>query len=258
MAKEQLTQERNELYKRQFDLLSNGTTEYDYMVNYFRTTLFPTLPAMGHFLDIGCGRGNYARPLSEDFDQTTVVEVNSVYFDEVLGWGEDNGRNIGGYNDDWVNVKLDGELDFILMSHMLYYVDPPETRPAFIRKAYNLLKPGGLLVITLNSSGCGIRHIYKTFFPYEEYEAMPTGEEIAAILHHLGYPRIETKVYPAEITVPSHEDMGSLVDFMLMRLVSFDTEEKIAQRSEYIDEYLTRGKKYIMDSEGTMVLLRKP
>ena len=256
--KEALTQERNELYKRQFDLLSDGTTEYNYMVNYFRTTLFPTLPAMGHFLDIGCGRGNYARPLSADFDRTTVVEINPVYFYEVLDWGRDNRRNIDGYNDDWVNVPLDAELDFILMSHMLYYVDPPESRPAFIRKAYNLLKPGGLLVITLNSEECGIRHIYKTFFPPEEVAYMPTGEEIAAILQHLGYPRIEAKIYPAEITVPSHDDMASLVEFMLMRLVAFDTEEKIARRTQYIDEYLTRGDKFIMDSEGTMVVLRKP
>jgi SAM-dependent methyltransferase len=258
MGKEKITQERNVLYKEQFDILSSGSTEYPYLINHFRTEIFPTLRKKERFLDIGCGRGNLARPLSADFDQTTVIEMNPIYYDEVLEWGKANGRNINGYNGDWAHVDLDAEVDFALMSHMLYYVDPPSVRPAFIRKAYDLVRPGGMLVIILNAEVCGIRHVYQAFFPQKDYDDMPSGPGIAAILRAEGYPNVEEITYPAIIETPTKEAMGLLVDFMLLRLVSFDTEEKIAKRSQYIDEYLTRGEKFIMDSEGTMVVLRKP
>ncbi|MDQ7026590.1 MAG: class I SAM-dependent methyltransferase [Anaerolineae bacterium] len=260
MVKEQLTTERNELYKEQFDMLSIGTTEYPYMAKFFENEIFPHLPAQGHFLDVGCGRGNYARPFSEYFTQTTVVEVNEVYFNEVTAWISAQGRNINGYNRDWLEVTLgDVQLDLVLMSHVLYYIDA-DKRSRFIRKAYDLLKPGGYQVIVLNSEGCGIRKVYKEFYPQDEYEAMPSGEAMAALLRDEGrYPHIEERIFPAEITVESHHAMEMLIDFLLLRQVPFETEAQIAHRSQYVkNNLLCDDGQYIMDSEGTMIILRKP
>lgn len=258
MAKEQPTTERDTLYKEQFDLLSFNTTEYEYMLRFYETTLLPQLPAREHFLDVGCGRGNSTRPLSAKFARTTIVEVNPVYFAEVTEWARAEGRNVTGYNADWLDVSLENvQPDFALMSHILYYVDP-EKRSPFIRKAYDLLKPGGILLIVLMSAGSGTRHLYKTFLSQTEYEYMPYGEAIAALLRDEGYPDVQEMVFPVEITVPTHRDMEMLIDFMLLQRVAFDTEERLAQRTHYIEEHLTRNGALVMDNEGTKVIVRKP
>ena len=64
MRDDALTPQRNALYKSQFDSLSENTTEYREMRQLFETEIFPKLPSMKRFLDIGAGRGNYARPFS--------------------------------------------------------------------------------------------------------------------------------------------------------------------------------------------------
>lgn len=247
---------RNRLYKEQFDLLSFHTTEYDDMRDFLRTEIFPKLPAMEHFLDIGAGRGNYARPFSQEFEQTTIVEPNEVFCEEILAWAAQNRSSIESHNGEWQSVDFRAKVDLILMSHMLYYV-PKKERMAFIRKAYNQLKPGGYLLIVLNSEDCGIRKVYEAFYPEDLYEAMPYGEEIAAMMRGEGYPDVEEQLFPAEITVPTMEDLYSLIDFLLLRKIPFDTEEMIMRRQKFIEDNLIRNGDLVVDSEGTIVTVKK-
>jgi|GEM_PF-3494566 len=250
-------QKRSKLYKSQFDLLSFHTTEYDHMREYFRSEIFSRLPEKGHFLDIGAGRGNYARPFSQEFTQTTIIEPNDIYFQEILDWAIEGGIHISGHNAGWLEVDFEHTVDLILMSHMLYYV-PESDRLAFIQKAYEHLKPGGYLVIVLNSEGCGIRKVYKEFYPSELYDAMPYGEQIAGMLRDNGYSNVMQEVFPAEITVPTYNDMCQLIDFLLLRKVTFETEEIIQRRNVFIATNLVQGKQFIIDSEGTRVIVHKP
>lgn len=257
MTDDIMSPKRNRLYKEQFDILSFHTTEYDDMLGFLRTEIFPKLPAMEHFLDIGAGRGNYARPFSQEFKHTTIVEPNEVYFKEILAWASENGSQIEGYNCEWQSVDFRARVDLILMSHMLYYV-PKNERMKLIRKAYNQLKQGGYLVIVLNSEGCGIREVYEAFYPEHLYEAMPTGEEIAAMMRDEGYQEVVEQIFPAKITVPTMEDLYLLIDFLLLRKIPFDTDEMIVRRQRFVEDFLIRDGELVVDSEGTIVIVKKP
>src|SRR5215203_3177222 len=100
MLQEKLTPTRNALYKKQFDILSFGASEYPNTIKFFKKEIFPKLPATANFLDVGCGRGNYARPFTEEFDLTTIVDINTVFYDDIIKWAEENGRKLNGYNAD--------------------------------------------------------------------------------------------------------------------------------------------------------------
>jgi SAM-dependent methyltransferase len=257
MHDDALTPERNALYKAQFDSLSENTTEYRDMRQFFEDKIFPDLPALSHFLDIGAGRGNYARPFSLLFEQTTIVEPNEVFVNDTLDWAKEAGSNLRAFNASWQDlVWQGGETDLVLMSHMLYYV-PKMQRLTFIRKAYETLKRGGLLLIVLNSDICGIRDVYKAFYTKDLLDEMPFGEEIAALLRAEGYPNVEERIFPAVITLPSREEAAQLIDFLLLRRVPFNDEESIAKREAFIDANLLHDSKYQMDSQGTIVILRK-
>lgn len=256
MRDDVLSPERNALYKAQFDSLSENTTEYRDMRRFFEEEIFPQLPSMGHFLDIGAGRGNYARPFSLLCEQTTIIEPNDVFFQEIMAWGKEAGSNISGYQADWLDVDFMGEADLVLMSHMLYYVDKAK-RLDFIRKAYAHVRTGGMMMIVLNAEQCGIREVYKAFYPQDLLEAMPYGEAIAALLTAEGFT-VEEKPFPALITLPNREEMAQLIDFLLLRRVSFDDAANQQKRETFIDAHCFKDGKYIMDSNGSVVMVRKP
>ena len=259
MLQEKLTPSRNKLYQKQFDILSFGASEYPNMIRYFKKEIFPKLPAKANFLDVGCGRGNYARPFTEEFDHTTVVDVNTVFYEDIIKWAKENGRNLSGYNADWLTVDTGAtQFDFVIMSHVLYYIHP-DKRSWFIRKGYNALKPGGYQIIVLNAEDCGIRDVYREFYSHERYQAMPYGEGIAAMLRAEGmYPQVDEKIFLEDFHVPTQQDMEMLIDFLLLREVPFETEAQIAHRTKYINECLVRGGKYIMDAASTIVIIHKP
>jgi SAM-dependent methyltransferase len=259
MLQEKLTPTRNKLYQKQFDILSFGASEYPNMIRFFKSEIFPKLPAKANFLDIGCGRGNYARPFTEEFDQTTIVDINTVFYDDIIKWAAENGRNLKGHNDDWLAVDTGKtQYDFVMMSHVLYYI-PPEKRSYFILKGYYALKPGGYQIIVLNAEDCGIRDVYREFYTPERYQTMPYGEGIAAMLRKEGmYPHVEEKIFLEDFHVPTHQDMEMLIDFLLLREVPFQTEAQIAHRTDYINKNLIRDGKYVMDAASTIVMIHKP
>lgn len=257
MADDTLMPEHNKLYKKQFDLLSDYTTEYEDMREFLRKEIFPKLPSQGHFLDIGAGRGNYAQPFSQEFTQTTIIEPNKMFFDDILVWAKANGTRIAGYNSAWQMVDLESQADFILISHMLYYV-PKDKRLGFIQKAYDVLNPGGYMLIVLNSEDSGIRKIYKEFYPEDLYAEMPSGEEIAELMRTNGFTDAVEQIFPAEITVPSMEDLYSLIDFLLLRKIPFTSDEMLARRQTFIENNLICNGDFVVDSEGTIVIMKKP
>ncbi len=249
--------ERNKLYKEQFDILTFNTQEYDDMRSFLRNQIFPKLPAMGHFLDIGAGRGNYVRHFSQEFTRTTIVEPNDVFFGEIQTWARENNVDIEGHNCTWQDVEFDAQVDLLLMSHMLYYV-PQAERLDFIRKAYQHLKPGGCLIIALNAEGDGTREIYKAFCPPDMYASMPSGEEIAQLMRDNGFPNVQEEYVPAEISVPTMNDLHMLIDFLLLRKIPFETAKQIKHRQDFIEAHLIRDGKLVLNSDSTIVVVQKP
>ena len=102
------------------------------------------------FLDIGAGPGKITQLLSKKFIKTYIVEPNENYND----FYKEN--NFITYNLNYMDYNLDKKYDFILCSHVLYYVGDKDWT-AFIKKIYDSLEKGGKAVIVLIAPK-GIRH----------------------------------------------------------------------------------------------------
>jgi hypothetical protein len=121
-----------------------------------------------------------------------------------------------------------------------------------------VLNPGGYMLVVLNSEDSGIRKIYKEFYPEDLYAEMPSGEEIAELMRVEGYDDVVKQIFPAKITVPTMEDLYSLIDFLLLRKIPFTSDEMINRRQTFIEDNLIRNGNFVVDSEGTIVIVKKP
>ncbi|MCX6000262.1 MAG: methyltransferase domain-containing protein, partial [Chloroflexi bacterium] len=72
------------------------------------------------FLDIGAGGGDLTIPISQSFRETTVVEPNK----KQAGFLRRRCPGFAVHNDLWGEVDLGPKrFDFILCSHVLYYIE---------------------------------------------------------------------------------------------------------------------------------------
>jgi SAM-dependent methyltransferase len=251
-----MTQNNDNIYKEQFDLLSYSTTEYEQSVPFIEQTILPQLPERKALLDIGAGSGNFSKPLSPLFEKTTVVEPNTAYFEELLQWATSEGQSLGGYNGDWLDYEYQGAADLTIMSHVLYFV-PSSNRSAFIKKAYASVKDGGFLVIILISATSGISHLYRGLLSPEDYAEMPSIESTLVDMHAQGYEHMHLTLFDAVIDISNKASMDYLIDFLVVGKLAFDNKDSISRRDAYIDQYLRNNEAYAINSNIGLLVLRK-
>jgi hypothetical protein len=251
-----MTHNDDNLYKEQFDLLSYSTTEYEQSVPFIERTLIPQLSERKSLLDIGAGSGNFSKPLSPLFEQTTIIEPNSMYFEELLQWGKSEGQSLAGYNGNWLDYDFQGKANLAVMSHVLYFV-PSVQRKAFIQKAYASVKGGGFLVIILISATSGISHLYRGLLSPKDYAEMPSIESVLVDMHAQGYEHMHLTLFDAVIDIPNKASMDYLIDFLVLGKLAFDNEEAIGRRDAYIEQYLQNGEAYTINSNIGLLILRK-
>lgn len=245
-------------FKEQFDLLSTHTPEYEITVPYIVEAVVNTLPQRGHFIDVGTGRGNLAKPLSSHFDVTTIIEPNKLYHDEVLAWARQHGREFRGKNTDWLSVEMeDNGVDMVLMSHVMYYVSGRDWS-SFVRKAYDLLNPGGYVVIILNSLQNGVTDLYKEFLQPDEWREVASSEIVLQTLLDDQYEAINVRFYQSDIIAESLEEAHELIDFLLLHRVNFGDMGNHDIRKEYAETYLRNGKYYVIRADGHIISIGKP
>lgn len=103
-------------------------------------------------LDIGCNCGEVTIPLSFLCDSVTGVDGKEVV--ERLKERAPGINNIETITGDFMGVNIDKKFDCILIYSVLVYMDSYEEKARFIKKAAELLKPGGRLLVgdIINSS----------------------------------------------------------------------------------------------------------
>jgi SAM-dependent methyltransferase len=249
--------EYDQTYKEQFDLLTFHTNEYAQSVPFVEQTIIPKLSEQQHFLDVGAGRGTFTMPMSRHFEQTTIVEPNTVYFNEVADWAKGAGINFSGYNADWLKVDSSNiQADLVVLSHVLYFV-PSANRSRLIRKAYDAVKPGGYMILILISATSGITRLYRSLLTPENYREMPCIEETVVNMHREGYDNMHLTLFDADIHLPTLEEMYELIDFLVTEKIAFDTDENIQQREAYINDYLKTDMDYSINSNIGVLAIHK-
>lgn len=121
----------------------NNRYEYNKVVK----SIIKYTPKDGSVLDVGCGYGQYLRPLSKQFPNIVGVEIND-HIREVLKKEKLNILSPQEFQ------KVDNKFDTILMSHIIEHFYPDELIE-MMDSYLNHLKRGGHLIIatpTLNSN----------------------------------------------------------------------------------------------------------
>nr|VFK19675.1 MAG: Methyltransferase domain-containing protein [Candidatus Kentron sp. LPFa] len=244
-------------YKEQFDLLTANTNEYEQGIPFIEQTILPALPQQNRFLDIGAGRGSITKALSPNFNQTTIVEPNTLFFKGVSNWATETGVKMDGFNADWFNVDFpSSDIDLTMISHVLYYI-PVEKRFQFVRKAYDTLNPGGYLVILLASVTSGSHHLWRHLLPMADYHSIPSIESVLADLRLEGYRDMALILFDSEIKVKTRNEIQELIDFLVVEKMIFDNEEDIRKRDRYIDDYLTSDSGFAINDSFGVLSIRK-
>ena len=161
-----------------------------------------------YFLDIGAGGGALTIPVSQSFGETTVVEPNELQASFLR-------RRCPGfkvYNDFWQKVDLGSRrYDFILCSHVLYYIGEGAWLTT-IDKMYAHLEAGGRIAIVLQSPMGEVADFFNQFTRYD-VQVLELWCELA---ERYGDSAIEVRYFMNEIWTESLEDMVTIGLFLLI------------------------------------------
>jgi 2-polyprenyl-3-methyl-5-hydroxy-6-metoxy-1,4-benzoquinol methylase len=125
-----------------------------------RTQLAARLPpygrlirgAPGAILDVGCGRGDLVSAFARRGWRAHGLDISPVAVDSASRRGVD--ARVGTIEQaPWAPASF----DVIVMSHVLEHVHDPV---ASLRRARELLKPGGTLVVAVPNWGSGVRRLF--------------------------------------------------------------------------------------------------
>jgi SAM-dependent methyltransferase len=233
-------------YRRQLSLFTNCCTEKPTELVKIGEVL-AGLKQRRRFLDIGAGSGYLTIPISEEFAETTVVEPNTIQAAYLR-------RRCPGFNvyqGGWQDADLgDRRFDFILCSHVLYYIEEgrwPET----IEKMLDHLEPGGCAVIVLQSSTGEVADFFNQFTRYD----VSVLELRQALVKHCGDDNVETHYFTNEICTESLDDMTSIGLFLL---IDRRFKEREADIRRYIEaKHRTSGGSRMVQDE-ILLAVKKP
>ena len=218
-------------YKRQLDLFVQCSTEKGIELVKIGETI-AGLPHRRYFLDIGAGGGDLTIPVSQSFGETTVVEPN----EKQSSFLKRRRPHFKVYNDFWKSVDLGlKRYDFILCSHVLYYIEEGHWLTT-IEKMYAHLEDKGRIAIVLQSPIGEVADFFNQFAYYD----VKILELWRDLIQRYGDDAIEVRYFMNEIWTDSLEDMVTIGLFLLI-------DPKFKEHTERIRQYFESRRK---QSEG--------
>jgi SAM-dependent methyltransferase len=173
-------------------------------------------------LDIGAGTGNLTVSVSQFFAETTIVEPN----ERQAGVFRRRYSRFRVYDCRWEDADLGSDqFDFILCSHVLYYI-PVRDWLKTIEKMYSHLAVGGTIAIALQSPVGEVAEFFRDFSEYD----VPVIELWRNLTLAYGYPSAQARYFVNEIFAETMEDMVDMWLFLLL-------DRRYRERKEEIERY---------------------
>jgi len=123
-------------------LFINNTTQIKNQLLFIEAKILLKISHKNKFLEIGPGPGYATEKVAKSFSKTAVVEPIKAY--QI----KHKGRGYITFIENFQNVKLHDLYDFILCSHVLYYVKRDQW-DYFLKKIYDSIEPNGKALIVL-------------------------------------------------------------------------------------------------------------
>ncbi|MBM4271860.1 MAG: class I SAM-dependent methyltransferase [Deltaproteobacteria bacterium] len=232
-------------FQRQLNLFVRSSTEKGIELVKIGESI-AALPRRRSFLDIGAGGGDLTIPVSQSFDETTIVEPN----EKQAHFFRRRCPHFKIYDDYWEKVDLAAKrFDFILCSHVLYYI--PEGRwVETIEKMHAHLEPGGRIAIVLQSPLGEVARFFNQFTRYDVNILELWGD----LIRKYGDEAIEVRYFMNEIWTDSLDDMVTIALFLLIDRRFRDYEEGIRR---YIESHHKVADGYRIMQDEILLLIKK-
>lgn len=237
--------EENGAYRRQLELFSKCSQEKSIEL-VLAGEVISQLRSSASFLDIGAGTGCLTSIISTFFNDTTVIEPNKEQAEHFRR----RYPQFHVYEEKWETADLGSKLfDFILCSHVLYYI-PAKLWLDVIGKMYAYLKDKGRIAIVLQSPAGDVARFFREFSGSD----VPVIELWRDLTGIHGHQALEVRYFVNEIFAETLEDMTSIGLFLLI-----DTRfESLAdQVARYFEEHHKVAGGYSMRQDEILMVIKK-
>ncbi len=165
------------------------------------------LPSKKVFIDAGAGNGKVTAWLTDSFERTIATEPNESLRKEletVCPKAEVRGETI-------LEAPITGPADFVLSSHVFYYIPAAEWNQNLERMA-SWLSPTGVLAVLLQNSDTDCMKMLRYFLD-RSFDLHPLADAFRK--KNGGKYDITLETVPAEIKTENFEDAFTVAEFML-------------------------------------------
>ncbi|MBN8828720.1 MAG: class I SAM-dependent methyltransferase [Sphingobacteriia bacterium] len=136
-------------YFKTLNLLINSTDEVRHIYHVISKMILPNLTSYNSFLDVGCGDGKFTRFIGKNFDKITAVDVEQSALNNLQPYHFSSNKKVtkilGSIAD--VNLPTTEQYDFILLAHIIYYIDQLQINDLINNLRKKLSKNGRILII---------------------------------------------------------------------------------------------------------------
>ncbi len=232
-------------YQRQLTTFINCSTEKGIELVKIGE-VFSELHHRRSFLDIGAGGGDLTIPISQSFEKTTIVEPN----EKQVSFFHRRYPNFTVYNNFWEDIDLGPErYDFILCSHILYYIQ--EGRWAsIIDKMYAHLESNGRIAIVLQSPIGEVATFFNQFTSYD----VNVLELWRELIRRYGDSEIDVRYFMNEIWTDNLEDMVTIGLFLL---IDAHFKKFAKQMSDYFEAHHKTDTGYRLMQDEILLTVKK-
>ncbi|MEK7527286.1 MAG: class I SAM-dependent methyltransferase [Patescibacteria group bacterium] len=223
------------IYKKSFGLFLKRTDEKSVIEKFIRDNI--PIHEESDFLDIGGGDGSLALVISKQVKTTLVVEPNQSFFKQLL-----KHKKIKVVNEKWENARLNNTFDFILAAYVVTYF-PQIKRRRLIKKMYDLLRPGGhILILSVDAKSGSWRKIHTYFYKLIGYDHKSSDDILKQIARE---SKAISKSFKTHIVAKDASEMLDILGFDFYKY-----PEDFLKFSGHLIKFL---KKY-SDKDGKVVL----
>lgn len=191
------------IYKKSFKLFLRRTDEKSVIEKFIINNI--KLNKKTNFLDIGAGDGSLASIISKKVKSTLVIEPNQSFYKLLL-----KQKKIRVLNKTWEEVHLNESFDFILAAYVVTYF-PRTKRKQLIKKMYNMLNPGGnVLILSVDAKKGSWRKIHTYFYKLINHVHYSSDNELRQIMREYG---VFSKSFKTRVTAKNSDEMLEILGF---------------------------------------------
>ncbi len=206
IQKTKIYQSHTEEYHQAFQAFLDHTDQKIQAKKWLETCI-QKLPFKRTFIDAGAGNGKVTAWFIDLFERTIAAEPNETLRKEletVCPKAEVHGKTI-------LDAPISGPADFVLSSHVFYYI-PQELWLQNLNKLASWLGPEGTAAVVLQNRQTDCMKMLRHFLNHS-FDLRPLAETFKK--NSRGRYSITLETVPAEIKTQTFEDALTIAEFML-------------------------------------------